>query len=172
MKLKTLFFALIILTVSSCRLTSYTAQPGSPRTAFPAEMHGTFMAIEKHKGVSDTTIMTITENKITVNDIIFGKYLKLTDTTTLTHLGDFYFFNVRNTDSLGRNNWTVFPVLVKSNAIYLFNLPQGKIQKKIEKYLKPTGNMSGEYIMDNEPFKNYCEKYLKKRKAYKLKRIK
>lgn len=172
MKIKAVFFAFLLLLATGCRLTSYTAQPGSPRTAFPAEMHGTYIAVEKHNGVSDTTKLVIAADKIEINDAFFGKYLKLTDSTTLTHLGDYYFFNVRNTDSAGKYNWSVFPIRVKENALYIFNLPQGKQQKIIEKYLKKSPGKSGEYIMDNEPFKNFCEKHLKKRKALKLKRIK
>jgi hypothetical protein len=83
----------------------------------------------------------------------------------------FYFFNIRHNDS-GVITWWTFPILVKQDALYIFSLSQGKQQKKMEKYIKATGKTSGEYTMDNEPFKNYCEKHLKKRKAFKLKRIK
>ncbi len=160
-----------LLLASSCRLSTFTAQPGSPRAAFPAEMQGDFISINKNKNGNDTFILKIAETTTVSNDKIFSKLMQLTDTTTLTHLGDFYFFNVRH-DENGKITWWTFPILVKSDALYVFSLSQGKQQKRMEKYLKNTGFASGEYVMDNEPFKNYCEKHLKKRKAFKLKRIK
>lgn len=167
------FFGLlsVVLLVASCRLSTFTAQPGSPRVAFPAEMQGNFMAINKHKGENDTFTLKIAETTTISNDKLFGRMLQLSDTTTLTHLGDFYFFNIRHNDN-GDISWWTFPILVKEEALYIFSLSQGKQQKKMEKYIKTSGKKSGEYLMDNEPFKNYCEKHLKKRKAFKLKRIK
>ncbi|MDI1232802.1 MAG: hypothetical protein PSX81_00815 [bacterium] len=167
------FFAIVVLIVlsASCRLSTFTMQPGSPRSSFPSEMQGDFMSIDKHKSGNDTFILKITETKTISSDKVFGKLMQLSDTTTLTHLGDFYFFNIRHNDN-GIISWWTFPILVKADALYIFSLSQGKLQKKMEKYIKATGNESGEYIMDNEPFKKYCEKHLKKRKAFKLKRIK
>lgn len=171
--MKTLqFFGIIgcLVLTASCRLSTFTAQPGSPRTAFPVEMQGDYESVDQHKGGNDTFRLKIAETTTISNDKMFGKLLQLSDTTTLTHLGDFYFFNIRHNDN-GIISWWTFPILVKSDALYVFTLSQGKQQKKMEKYLKSTGKASGQYIMDNEPFKNYCEKHLKKRKAFKLKRI-
>ena len=172
--MKTLKFfgtVLTLLLITGCRLSTFTAQPGSPRAAFPIEMQGNYQSVDKHKGGNDTFSLKIAETTTISNDKMFGKLLQLSDTTTLTHLGDFYFFNIRHNDN-GVITWWTFPILVKQDALYIFSLSQGKQQKKMEKYIKATGKTSGEYIMDNEPFKNYCEKHLKKRKAFKLKRIK
>lgn len=162
---------LSVTLLGGCRLLTFTAEPGSPRKEYPAEMQGRYMAIEKQKKGNDTTFVTITATGAETNDAFLGKILQLTDTTTLSHLGDFYFFNIRNTEN-GTIQWWTFPVRVKKDALYIFSLSQGKQEKKIGKYLKLKGNIRGEYIMDNEPFKKYCEKHLKKRKAFKFKRIK
>ncbi len=168
---KLLVLMLSVLLLGSCRLTTFTAAPGSPRVAFPVEMQGNYMAVEKHKGGKDTFTLEIKESQAITNDQLLGRFLNLSDSTTLTHLGDFYFYSIRHTNN-GHFIWWTFPVLVKHDCLYVFSLSQGRQQKKMEKYIKLTGNASGEYLMDNEPFKNYCEKHLKKRKAFKLKRIK
>ncbi len=167
-----IYLGLILLT-TGCGFANFTAMPGSPRTAFPTELQGKYIAT--NKGVrTDTFFLTITENKSITNDPILSDLIQLTDSTRLSHLGDFYFFNVRSSDSAHKNDWTIFPVYQKNDFLYIYSMPLGKQTHKLEKYLKQNSN--GDYIMDNEPFKTYCEKYLKKKKyrkkASKLKKIK
>ena len=167
---KILIFILIVTGISSCRLCTFTMQPGSPRTSYPKELQGNFLYIEKHNGIKDTTFFNITETTLETNDPYLTKLCQLSDTTTLTHLGDYYFFNIRNVDSTNKYSWQVFPIKATDDALYVFTLNITKHQKKLNKYLKLNGSSQSEFIMDFEPFKNYCEKKLRKRHAIKLKK--
>ncbi len=169
-KLNICLITLVSALLSGC-MVSFTASPGSPRTAFPAEMQGSYMALDKKDKKTDTIFLTIRENRTESNDKFMNTLVQLTDTTTLSYLGDFYFFNIKNSDS-GSIAWYTFPFLVKKDALYIFTLPQGKQEKKMAKYLSATNQANSEYKMDNEPFKDYCEKYLKKKNALKFTRIK
>ncbi len=167
---KTAFILFLITGLSSCRLCTFTQQPGSSRTSYPKELQGYFLYIEKHNGIKDTTYFNITENSLETNDPYLTKLCQLSDTTTLTHLGDYYFFNIRNFDSTNHYSWQVFPIKATKDGLYVFTLSITKHQKKINKYLKLKAGSQTEFIMDFEPFKNYCEKKLRKRNAIKLKK--
>lgn len=169
-KLNIILALMVSLLLSSC-MVSFTAAPGSPRTSFPPEMQGKYMATDKKDKKSDTVFLTISENRSESNDKFLNRLIQFTDTTTLSHLGDYYFFNIKSSDS-GSTAWYTFPILVKKDALYVFTLPQGKQEKKMAKYVKLVNPANSEYQMDNEPFKNYCEKYLKKKNAIKFIRIK
>jgi len=158
---------------TGCGFANFTAMPGSPRTTFPTELQGQYRSINK-ENKNDTFNLSIGETTSKTNDAILNNLIQLTDSTKLSHLGDFYFFNVRSSDSAHKNDWTIFPVYQKNDFLYIYSIPIGKQTKKLDKYLAQNSN--GIYIMDNEPFKNYCEKYLKKKKyrkkASKLQKIK
>lgn len=169
-RLHFLLFVLCTALFSSC-MVCFTAAPGSPRTAFPPEMQGTYRVDDKKDKRNDTIFLTITEKGSVSNDKFMNTLVQFSDTTTLSHLGDFYFFNIKSSDS-GSTAWYTLPILVKKDALYVFTLPQGKHEKKMAKYLTATNKANSEYQMDNEPFKNYCEKHLKKKNALKFTRIK
>ncbi len=163
---------ILALALSSCHFATFNARPGVVVKAYPKEMYGTYQAIEKHDGVTDTFHVTINEKGARMDGGIMKNYIDLSDTNnTLSHLGDFYYLNVRDKDTAGIY-WTVYPFEQKGKYLYIYSLPLGKAIKKMGKYLKPSGRKKGDYIMDNEGFRKYCEKHLKKRKALKLKRIK
>ena len=169
-----LFYSLQVLLLASCGFAHFTAMPGSERKVFPTELQGNYISLNTEKNSKDTFTLTITDTQSITNDAILKDLLQLTDSTTLSHLGDFYFFNVKGQDSANRITWTLFPIYPKNDILYIYSIPLGKQTKKLNKYLKQ--DINGTYIMNNEPFKNYCEKYLKKKRyrknASKLHKIK
>jgi len=163
----------LALLLGSCQLASFSSRPGVIVNEYPKALHGTFRAIEKHDGVRDTHDIVINEKGAKMDDAMMNKIIDLSDTnTSLSHLGDFYYLNVRETDSAGHAFWYVYPFEFDEKHLYIYTLTLGKTQKKMRKYLESSGKKNGNYTMDNEAFKRYCEKHLKRKKALKLTRIK
>lgn len=170
--------AILILTclASSCQLAHFTEKPGVAVSAFPADMYGTYIHIEKSKGISDTHTLHITANGAKIDDPIIGRYTDLSDTNNrLSHLGDFYYLNVKEADSNAlETSWLIYPFEYDSRHIYIYKLTLSKknLKRMARCGLKPTGRRTGEYFMNNEAFKKYCEKYLRKKEAIKFTKIK
>jgi hypothetical protein len=163
---------MLILSMGSCQFATFDARPGVLVKTYPKEIQGTWQSVEKHKGVRDTHNLVVTEKGVKI-DATTEKMLNLSDTdNTLSHLGDFYFLNIREQDSTGKAYYTVYPFEFDEKHLYFYILSVGKTQKKLNKLLKHASSKVGHYQMDNEVFKNYCEKHLKRRKAMKLTRIK
>jgi hypothetical protein len=171
---KNLFLCIILLLgVSGCQLATFNARPGVGVSSYPKELHGTWRAIERHDGVKDTHLVVISDKGVKMDDATMDKALNLSDTNnTLSHLGDFYFLNVREMDSAGSPYWIIYPFEFDNDHLYVYCLSMGKTQKKLNKYLKTTGRRDGYFMMEDQAFKKYCEKHLKRRKALKLTRIK
>lgn len=172
--IKKLFIYLVSLfALSSCQLATFNSRPGVIVKSYPKEMYGTYMAVEKHDGVRDTHYITIDDKGAKMDDPVMNKIIDLSDTNnTLSHLGDFYYLNVRQQDSGNMAIWYVYPFEFDEKHLYIYTLSLGKTQKKMAKYLESSGRKDGDFKMDNAAFLKYCEKHLKKRKALKLKRIK
>ena len=157
--------------VASCQYATFTAKPGVPIKDYPNDMYGTYQCVTKEKGVRDTHTLVINDKGARVDD----SRIDLKDTNyTLSHLGDFYYVNERNTDSAGNSWYFVYPFKYDKNHIYLYHLV---ITKKNLKHMEKcglviTGRRKNEYKMDNESFKKYCERYLRKKDAMVFKRIK
>ncbi len=163
----------VMLALGSCQLSSFSSRPGVVVKSYPKEMYGTYRSIEKHKGVKDTHYIVINEKGASMDDPTTNKIINLSDTNnTLSQLGDFYYLNLRDTDSAGNQYFYIYPFEFDEKNLYVYTLSLGKTQKKLGKYLKPAGSRTGNFTMDNQAFLKYCEKNLKKRKALKLKRIK
>ncbi len=172
--IKSSFFLFLVLVFSSCSFIKFTAQPGSPRTTFPYDLKGRYYIIDKES--KDTFYLTITDTQANSNDNTLNDLLQLTDSTNLTHLGDFYFFNIKDSETnANKTYWNIFPLYLKGDYLYVYTLTKGKLEKKLKKKVKYDAS-DNSYIMDNESFKTFCEKNLKrrkyKRKASKLIRIK
>lgn len=172
MKIINVLTTLALLTLAcSCQYATFTARPGVLVKDYPKDMYGTYSCITKEKGVRDTHTLVINEKGARVDD----SRIDLKDTNyTLSHLGDFYYVNERNSDSAGNSWFFVYPFEYDKNHIYLHHLViTKKSLKRMEKCgLVTTGKRKNEYKMDNEPFKKYCEKYLRKKDAMVFKRIK
>ncbi len=174
MRMNRLFiFLCSVVALSSCQLATFSSRPGVQLKSYPKELHGTYQSIEKHDGVRDTNYIVINEEGAKMNDEIMDKIIDLSDTNnSLSHLGDFYFLNVSERDSAGQSHWYIYPFEYDGKHLYIYTLSLGRTQKKLGKYLKASGKRNGSFTMENESFRKYCEKHLKKRKAMKLKRIK
>ncbi len=167
---------IIIFLASSCQLAHFTERPGVEVSAFPSEMYGTYIHIEKSKGVSDTHTLLINASGAKIDDPIIGRYTDLSDSNNrLSHLGDFYYLNVKETDSgVLESSWLIYPFEYDNKHIYIYKLTLSKknLKRMARCGLKPTGRRTGEYYMNNEAFKKYCEKYLRRKEAIKFTRIK
>lgn len=171
------YICLMLLSLlASCQFASFTARPGVPVTAYPQDMYGTYRHIDEHDGIKDTHVLTVNEKGAVIdNDNIIGGLVDLTDTNnSLTHLGDFYYLNVKVTDSTGRSVWFVYPFEYDQKHLYIYKLLLNKKSLKRMKRagLKPSGLRNGEYLMNDEAFKHYCEKHMRRKEALKFIRIK
>lgn len=163
-----------LVLLSACQMASFTARPGVIIKTFPETIYGKYQFIEKHKGYKDTHVVSIGVNGVISNDPLVSGILAQNDSNnTLSHLGDFYYINVHHTDSLGKHAWFVYPFEFDHNNLYVYKLVLTKKSVKRMKRagLELTGKESGEYTMDNQAFKAYCEKFMKRRDAIKFKRI-
>lgn len=164
------FFIALITFATSCQFATFTAKPGVSVKEYPTDMYGTYRCITREKGVRDTHTLVINEKGARVDD----SRVDLSDTNyTLSHLGDFYYVNERNADSAGNSWYFVYPFKYDKSHIYLYHLviTDKNIKRMTKCGLVRTGTRKNEYRMDNEPFRKYCEKYLKKRDAMVFKRI-
>ncbi len=165
----------VLLLASSCKFANFTERPGVIKEGFPKEMYGVYQNIEKTKGGKDTHILTIDSLGAHINDPLLDKIVNLKDSNnTLTHLGDFYYLNVKDTDSAGNYTYYVYPFEYDKRNLYIYKLfYDDKSNKRMLKSgLKPSGKREGQYVMDNMPFKEFVEKYLKKKNAIHFKKIK
>ncbi|MBL7836013.1 MAG: hypothetical protein JNM67_00720 [Bacteroidetes bacterium] len=170
-----LYIALVLLLASSCKFANFTERPGVVKESFPKDMYGVYRHIEKSNGVRDTHILTIDSLGAHINDPLLDKIVNLKDSNnTLTHLGDYYYLNVKDTDSAGNFTYYVYPFEYDKKNLYIYKLfYDDKSNKRMLKSgLKLSGKRDGQYIMDNMPFKAYVEKYLKKKNAIHFKKIK
>lgn len=174
MKNRFLYICLSLF-LGSCTFASFTERPGVLVKEYPKDIYGTYINIDKSNGVRDTHILKVDANGAHIDDPIFAGFSNLNDSVnSLSHLGDFFYLNVSKIDSTGKTYWFVYPFEYDSKNIYIYKLVLTKksIKKMRKSGLKPTGKYLGQYYMDNNAFKKYCERYLKKKDAIKFTRIK
>jgi hypothetical protein len=156
-------------------MASFNGKPGVEVKEVPSEMRGTYIHIDKEKGVSDTITLLVGATSAEIDDPMVGKLLIEGDSTrTLSHLGDFYYFNVCEEDSNGRVTYIVYPFEFARNTLFVYKLQLTKksMKRMNRSGLKQTGRRIGEYYMDKEPFRKYCERNLKRKDALKFKKVK
>lgn len=164
---------LILLTASSCQFAAFTDKPGVPVQRFPADMYGKYRFIEKHKGVRDTHFLEIDDQGARLNEPILGQFYNTSDSNkSLSHLGDFYYLNLRAGDSADLA-YFVYPFELHKNNLYIYKLLLSKknIRRMEKAGLKNVKGKQGTYLMENEAFKHYVEKHLRRRDAIKFTRI-
>ena len=172
LKTRIIFGLLLLLSMGSCQFATFDARPGIIVKTYPKEIYGTWQSIEELKEGKDTHTLEISEKGVKI-DASAEKLMNLSDTNnSLSHLGDFYYLNVREEDSTGNPYYIVYPFEFDDNHIYVYSLSLGKTEKKLRKRLQPASARTGHFKMDDEAFKTYCERNLKKRKAMTLTRIK
>lgn len=174
MKLNVIAFFALLCCLSACQMASFTARPGIVMKTFPESVYGKYQFIEKHKGYRDTHVIQIAANGVVSNDPLVSGILAQNDSNnTLSHLGDFYYVNVHRVDSNGQDAWFVYPFEFDHSHLYIYKLMLSKKSlKRMQKAgLKLTGKESGAFTMNQEAFKAYCEKYMKRRDAIKFNRI-
>ena len=172
---KLLNIILVLTLVSSCQFASFNERPGVIKEGFPKEMYGVYRNIDKTSGVRDTHILTIDSAGAHIDDPLLARIVNLKDSNnSITHLGDYYYLNVRDIDSLGNYTYFVYPFEYDNKNLYVYKLIlSDKSMKRMEKCgLRKSGKREGEYVMDNMPFKKYVEKYLKKKESIHFKKIK
>jgi hypothetical protein len=170
-----IFLTLLALSFSSCQIAKFTARPGVIVKNFPTDMYGQYQHIEKHNGVRDTTLVTINTEGVKFNDPIIGNMIDAQDSNfSLSHLGLYYYMNIKQTDSLNASLYYIYPFRYNSRYLYVYKLVLTKksIKKMRKAGLKLSGRLNGEYTMENKAFKQYCEKYLRKRDAIKFIKLK
>lgn len=169
----TLILSIILL--GSCQFASFTERPGVNVTEFPEAMYGSYQIVDKTNDVNDTHVLVINKNGASINDPIVSKIIDLKDSNnTLSHLGDFYYMNARQIDSLGKYTYYIYPFEFDSKHLYIYKilLTKKSIKQMAKSGLKPSLRRNGEYVMDNVTFKRYVERYMKKKDAIKFKKIK
>lgn len=151
----------------------FTDIPGMKMKQYPKELSGTYQYIQKAKNQSDTQIITVSEHAVEMNMPLIERLVSLNDTDLLmSHFGHFYFLNFKK-DSIGNQQaWLIYPFNFDEKSLYIYPLMlDNKSSKRMIKCGIEPEKKAGFFRMDNEAFKKYCQKYLKKRHATKLKRI-
>lgn len=164
---------ILLLTASSCQFAAFTDKPGVPVQRFPADMYGSYRFIEKNKGIRDTHILEINGQGARLNDPILGQFYNSSDSNkSLSHLGDFYYLNILAGDSNDRA-YFIYPFELHRNNLYIYKLLLSKktIRRMEKAGLKSVKGKQGTYLMDNEAFKHYVEKHMRRRDALKFTRI-
>ena len=109
---KILFFAIGILFTCAflgCAFASFTDRPGVEVKGYPKEMYGTWMNIVKENGSKDTNYISIDEKGLKTSDLTYQLIDLDNSENSLTHLGDYYYLNIRKSDSLGMHKFFVYP---------------------------------------------------------------
>ncbi len=166
---------ILLVFLSACHYASFTDRPGVIVPKFPDAMCGKYQNVTKSKGVYDTTFITVNSNGIVYSDGSVNKAISLNDSMySLSHLGDYYYMNVKESDSTGKNTYFVYPFEFNEKSVYVYILPYNNttIKQMKKAGLGISTRMTGEYVMDNKAFKNYVEKRLKRKKAFKFNKIK
>ncbi|MCC6818387.1 MAG: hypothetical protein IT245_05820 [Bacteroidia bacterium] len=171
----TTLILLSLFFVTACQLATFTERPGVSRDAFPKDMYGVYMNIEKSNGIKDTHILTVDSTGANIDDPILSKIVNIKDSNnTLSHLGDYHYLNVKDSDSAGNYTYFVYPFEYDSKNLWVYKiiLSDKSLKRMAKCGLRPSGKREGEYVMDNMAFKKYVEKYLKKKDAIRFKKIK
>ncbi len=169
-----ILLSLLLLSFSACQFASFTERPGVIVKSYPEPMYGTYQHIEKSNGVSDTHTLVVSSAGASINDGAISRIVNLSDSNnTLSHLGDFYYMNVKETDSTGRYTYFVYPFEYDAKHIYIYKI---LLSKKSIKHMQKAGlhistRQTGEYVMDNMAFKKYVEKHMKRKDAIKFNKI-
>lgn len=172
---KTIGLWTLLLFLGACRMASFTDKPGVSVKEFPAEMIGTYIQIEKENGISDTHNLVITSNSAKLNDNMISYGFEMNDTNySITHLGDFHYLNIKETDSTGKASFVVYPFEYNSKSLLVYKIVlSSKNLKRMKKCgLMESGRRNGEFVMDNKAFKRFVEKYMKRKDALKFIKIK
>lgn len=173
-KLSISLLFVLLVSLGSCQFATFTERPGVIVKSYPEAMYGTYQHIEKDNGVSDTHTLVIGPSGASVNDGIIRGIVNLSDSSSsLSHLGDFYYLNVKQADSTGRYTYFVYPFEYDSKTIYIYKI---LLSKKSIKRMKKAGlhistRQNGEYVMENMAFKKYVEKHMKRSDAIKFKKV-
>ncbi len=173
-KLSISLLFVLLISLGSCQFASFTERPGVIVKSYPEAMYGTYQHIEKDNGVSDTHTLVVGPTGASINDGVISRIVNLSDSSnSLSHLGDFYYMNVKESDSTGRYTYFVYPFEYDSKAIYIYKI---LLSKKSIKHMKKAGlhistRQNGEYVMENMAFKKYVEKHMKRSDAIKFKKV-
>lgn len=165
---KLLLFILISCGAVSCKMISFTSRPGVPVNTFPTEMHGKYLYVEKSNGNRDTHRLVIDSTGARLDDELLGRVLEMGDSLIdISHLGKYYHLNVEESDSTGKPLFYVYPFRYKNGKLYIHPIPLNKknVRKMNRSGMIESGRRNGEYIMDNDAFKTYCERFLRKKNA-------
>lgn len=164
-----------ILLASSCQLNSFTERPGVILKGYPEQMYGKYIFIEKSKNGKDTHVLNVDSTGVILEEPMVNKIDNIIDSnSSISHLGDFYYLNIKETDTIGNVTYYVYPFKFDDRHLYFWSLYRSdkEMKRMLKCGLKPSGRMDSELIMDNMPFKKYVEKYLRKRDAVRFKKIK
>jgi hypothetical protein len=171
-QIKIAFFGLLFLT--SCRFASFTERPGVILNDYPKDMYGTYQQIEKKDGVADTHTLVVNELGAKLKDgFAYYDLQSLDSNSSISHLGDYYYLNVKESDSTGLYSYIVYPFEFDSKNLYIYKIVLSKKNlKRMQRCgLKVSGRKTGEFVMENKAFKKFVEKYLRKKDAIKFKKI-
>jgi hypothetical protein len=163
-----------LLLMVSCRFASFTERPGVILNEYPKGMYGTYQQIEKKDGVADTHTLVVNEQGAKLKDgFAYYDLNSLDSNSSISHLGDYYYLNVKESDSTGLYSYMVYPFEFDSKNLYIYKIVLSKKNlKRMQKCgLKASGRKTGEFVMENDAFKKFVEKYLRKKDAIKFKKI-
>lgn len=171
--MKPILIVLSLVLLSSCKMMTFDKVPGMIIKDYPEELYAQYLIINKNKGVKDTQIISISKDGIQSDWTKNNSFFSFKDSSlVLSHFGNFYFMSLSGSSKDSLPHYIVFPFQFDSEYLYLHQLGTDKKSLKRMKKMGLVAINDPTYIkMNEEQFKKYCHKYLKKRKAQKYKRI-
>ncbi|MDP2175262.1 MAG: hypothetical protein Q8K70_05055 [Bacteroidota bacterium] len=156
-------------------MVTFNRVPGMVMPQYPEELFAEYQLIQKSNGIKDTHRFIINKNGIQTTVPVLSQMFNFSDSNlVISHYGHFYFLSANNLQADSLSHWLVFPFQYDKNHLYLHKITLDKktLRQLRKSGLKNNGTSSTEFILEDENFKRYCNRYLKKRKSTKFKRIK
>jgi|GEM_PF-4682503 len=164
-------FAIIATFMSACSLVNFDRTPNADKLAeFPDELLGNYN-IEGYKTDGDTGYVSVSKTEIEIIDNKISTKIGLSDSIMLFKMEKYFILSVQVEEN-NQLRWELYPLKTKKDCIYLYPISFSRYKKSLQKYFSNTPSLKFGYQLNDNEFKKFVEKKLRKKYALKLKKLK